>query len=61
MTKVTDDPHPPRFLLNAKMRHPKTFTTYLLARRVRNAAVTDLIELPEKHYTREEQQRIVKA
>ena len=28
-----DDPHPPRFLWNAKMRFGKTFTTYQLARR----------------------------
>ena len=27
-----DDPHPPRFLWNAKMRFGKTFTTYQLAR-----------------------------
>ena len=29
-----DDPHPPRFLWNAKMRFGKTFTTYQLARRM---------------------------
>ena len=29
-----DDPHPPRFLWNAKMRFGKTFTAYQLARRV---------------------------
>ena len=29
-----DDPHPPRFLWNAKMRFGKTFTAYQLARRM---------------------------
>lgn len=29
-----DDPHPPRFLWNAKMRFGKTFTTYQLAQRM---------------------------
>ena len=33
-TARTDDPHPARFLWNAKMRFGKTFTTYQLARRM---------------------------
>lgn len=33
-TANAEDPHPPRFLWNAKMRFGKTFTTYQLAKRL---------------------------